>query len=277
MKPDPDPTKTTARRPSPTVVFPVGFVMIAILLVAASASVIVRTTAERVGEVGRSANAAAALATPSESSHLLAERREAPARQANVGGTADRSARDDVPPPATTTTPEPPPATTTTTAPPPAVPTSTAAPAPNAALAAEDPGTADAAVRVHAAFASAVPENWRHAIPAELRIIPGQSSWATTRGRVYIGSHHAAGDWDRLRAIVAHEFGHLIAFRHGTRTTLGAPPVGWPGPDSSAPERWADCVATAFTGRPLGSHGLPACAGESLRWAGAYLAAGPPG
>lgn len=273
VKPDPDSTKTTARRSRPSVAFPVGFVMIAALLVGATATVVSRTTAERIGEIGRSANAADEPTTPSGASRLLAERRATPSKRSHVAGTEERSARSDVPPPTTTTSaPEPPP--TTTTSPPPS-PTTTP-PAPSVPPATEDPGTADPAARAHAAFASAMPEVWRHAIPAELRIIPGQSSWASTRGRMYIGSHHASGDWARLRAIVAHEFGHLIAFRYGTSSALGAPPAGWPEPGLSAPERWADCVATAFTGRPLGSHGQAACSDESLSWTVAHLAAGPP-
>lgn len=86
---------------------------------------------------------------------------------------------------------------------------------------------------------------------------------------------HAGGDWDRLVAIVAHEFGHHIAFRYGTLATLGAAPAGWPVSGAIPVERWADCVARVFTGYPLGSHTQGACSGDSLEWTRQYLANGP--
>jgi hypothetical protein len=40
-------------------------------------------------------------------------------------------------------------------------------------------------------------------------------------------------------------------------------------------ERWADCVSTAFTGNPLGSHGQTPCEGPSLDFTVGYMATDP--
>src|SRR3546814_17246735 len=50
-----------------------------------------------------------------------------------------------------------------------------------------------------------------------------------------------------VRAVLAHEFGHLIAFRYGSQAFTGAAPQAWPSYSSRPEEAWADCVATANT------------------------------
>lgn len=168
------------------------------------------------------------------------------------------------------TTPSTTPTTPTTVAPLPP-PTSPPAPPPPDA----DPGTGDLHARAAAALVSGVPEAWRAAIPVQLSVIGGASSWAYPDGRLLVTTRHASGDWARLRAIVAHEFGHHIAFRFGAGTHLGAPPAGWPGPSHDV-EGWANCVARVFTGYALAQAGDVPCDGPALDWTAAHLAAGPP-
>ena len=117
---------------------------------------------------------------------------------------------------------------------------------------------------------------WRDAIAVKLEVISGNVSWADPAGRILVSEAHANGPQARLTVLLAHEFGHLIAFRYGSREYNGAAPEGWP-PYSDRPEEaWADCVATAFTGISAPHHGLPPCSGESLSWTQAWLAEGPP-
>ncbi len=187
------------------------------------------------------------------------------------------------PPPSTTTPPTTAAPTTTaapaTTAPP---PPTTAAPAP-----APEPVAAPAAQqasapqerpedRIRRLFASAVPQAWQDDIAVELEIIEGSTSWAHGDGRILVARSHAEASDEHLADVLAHEFGHLIAFAHGTRAYVGAAPEGWPEPAENPAEAWADCVQTAFTGRTNPSHGLRGCGGAQLDWAAAWLAQGPP-
>lgn len=167
-------------------------------------------------------------------------------------------------PPATTTTA--PPAPTTTTPPPDPVP----APAPQAAT---QESREDRARRV---FGSAVPEVWRADIEVRFEIIDGSTSWAYGDGRILVAQSHVDASEEYLADVLAHEFGHLIAFEYGTKAYTGAAPEGWPEPEHSPAEAWADCVQEAFTGRANPSHGLPPCGGAQLDWAASWLAGGPP-
>jgi hypothetical protein len=128
---------------------------------------------------------------------------------------------------------------------------------------------------VQAAYLASVPGPWRSAIPVRFELIPGDTSWAYSDGTIKIGSTHANGPESILRATVAHEFGHLIAFRYGSQAYTGAAPEGWPTYSGRPEEAWADCVGRAFSGVSAPSHGLPACAGSSLSWAADWLRAGP--
>ena len=82
---------------------------------------------------------------------------------------------------------------------------------------------------------------------------------------------HATGDWARLGAVMAHEFGHHVSFRYGTQAELGAAPEGWPPSGSTQVETWADCVSNTFTGYGLNG----TCAGASQTWTNDWLAPGP--
>jgi hypothetical protein len=174
------------------------------------------------------------------------------------------------------TAPAPTPSSST---PPPTAPPTTAAPAPTSTA----PPTTGAPApvsdleRATSALHASVPATWRSAVPHQLTIIDGPYSRASTNGLISISSTHARGSWDVLRMVVAHEFGHLIAFRYGTGEFLGAGPAGWPYSGPQPEEMWADCVATAFTGLTLSSHGLSPCPASTLDWTRAWLSNGPPG
>ncbi|MFL6204211.1 MAG: hypothetical protein ACJ739_02580 [Acidimicrobiales bacterium] len=181
---------------------------------------------------------------------------------------------------------------TTTTLPPvrPTVPTTTVPPAPKVTARAAAPATPAPAQapsppppsqsplqRVQAAFSASIPRAWQAAIPVRFEIISGVTSWGHPNGLIQIGTYHADGPSARLRMVVAHEFGHLIAFRYGSGAYNGAAPKGWPAYGSNPAEAWADCVSQAFTGVVDPSHGLPPCSGSSLSWTRQWLAEGPPG
>jgi hypothetical protein len=78
-----------------------------------------------------------------------------------------------------------------------------------------------------------------------------------------------------LMTTIAHEFGHMIAFRYGAQSPFGAAPTGWPAYSGNPVEAWADCVSAVFSGIADPSHGLPACGGSSLAWTADWLAGGP--
>ena len=128
---------------------------------------------------------------------------------------------------------------------------------------------------MQAAYESSVPAAWRSAIAVRFELIEGNTSWASHDGTIQIGTTHANGSEALLRATVAHEFGHLIAFRYGSQAFNGAAPEGWPAYSNRPEEAWADCVSRAFTGVNDPSHGLPACGGDSLSWTAGWVGAGP--
>lgn len=171
-------------------------------------------------------------------------------------------------PPPTTTAP-PPPAHHHEHEAPPAEPVP--APAPASAQTQESPEE-----RVNRLFPAAVPQAWRDDIAVRFEIIDGSTSWAHGDGRILVGRSHAQADETYLADVLAHEFGHLIAFEYGTRAYVGAAPEGWPEPSWNPAEAWADCVQEVFTGRANPSHGLPPCGDAQLEWALNWLSAGPP-
>jgi hypothetical protein len=128
---------------------------------------------------------------------------------------------------------------------------------------------------VQAAYEAAVPAVWRDAIPVRLEVIEGNTSWAFHDGTIQIGRSVATGKEAILRATVAHELGHLVAFRYGSQAFNGAAPEGWPAYSSRPEEAWGDCVSRALTGVNDPSHGLPPCEGASLGWTADWMAAGP--
>ena len=167
---------------------------------------------------------------------------------------------------------------TTTTAAPPPSPSSEFASGSESTLAGDgpgDPGTSDLQARAQAAFDGAVPTNWRQAVPVRIAIVEGSTTMSWTDGGLDVGSAHASGEWARLGAIMAHEFGHHVAFRYGTQVELGAAPEGWPPSGEIPVERWADCVSNTFTAYGLGSHGQETCTGSSQTWTDDWLPPGP--
>ena len=169
--------------------------------------------------------------------------------------------------------PPPPVAPTPAPAPPVAAPPATAPPvtAPPQAPATPPPPPESPAQRVHRAYAAGVPAPWHAILPARLEVIPGSTSWARGDDTILIAQSHAAASFEHLVDVVAHEYGHLIAFRYGSGAYPGAAPTGWPSTSDRPEEAWADCVQTAFTGRENPSHGLQPCRGESLSWARSWL------
>jgi hypothetical protein len=181
-------------------------------------------------------------------------------------------------PPAPTTTSTTPPAPAPAPAPPAPAP-APVAPAPVVAPAPPAPAPAPAPLpspsdRFRAAYEAAVPAAWRAAITVSLEPIAGTTSWGWPSGRIQISERHSATE-EALRVTIAHEFGHLIAYRYGTQSPSGAPPAGWPAYSSQPLEAWADCVSRAMTGIDDASHGLPSCSGASLSWTATWLAQGP--
>lgn len=170
------------------------------------------------------------------------------------------------PAPSTTTTSTTTTATTVATAPP---------PAPLEAPAETAPALADPMDRVIATYAEAIPAEWRDAVAPRLELIDGWTSLAYPNGTIEISIGHARGRLEHLRAVIAHEIGHLIAFAWGSQQFNGAAPEGWPGVSSNLAETWADCVSRAFTDLDDPSTGLPSCEDDMLTWTAAWLSAGP--
>lgn len=207
-----------------------------------------------------------AAITPSSAQAVRAPRAEASAPAVVTVDALDHAV-------ATTSTTSPPttvaaPVTTTTTAAPPPAPPTTVAPAPPP----PPPPAVSPLEHLRAVFASTVPAAWRAAIPVEIVTIGGTTSWAEPSGVIKVSTYHQS---HAVATTLAHEFGHLIAFRFGSQAFNGAAPVGWPSYSGRPEEAWADCVAHAFTGLAEPSHGLPACPAASLSWTRAWLAAGP--
>lgn len=123
-------------------------------------------------------------------------------------------------------------------------------------------------------FRTAVPAAWAAAIVPTFEVIPGSVSWASSTGQISIAAQHLRS-FDLLADVVAHEFGHLIAFRYGSQAYAGAPPAGWPAPEVRPEETWADCVQRVFVGRSNPTHGLEPCEGAQLTSARAWLEQGP--
>lgn len=183
-------------------------------------------------------------------------------------------------PTTTTTAPPPPPDTTTTAPPPPPAPTTTEAPAPPPPPpppAPVDPGPAVSATPAYARslLEGVIPARWLAVLPVTIEVIVGKTSWSSFSGLIEIGDWHLTSSVDRARNVLAHEWGHQVAWHYGTDAYNGAPPAGFPYSGRLGEEMWADCVATALTGTSYPSHGLPGCPGDALSFTSAFLAAGP--
>lgn len=198
--------------------------------------------------------------------------------RAIAGPTPDRE-----PPPETSTIP-PAPSTAPSTAPAPVVtapaPVPTTPPPPPPTTVPGPPPTTEPPgetlqERVERAYRAGVPAMWRDTIAVQLSVIEGRTSWAEGGGKIMIARSHAEGAFDHLADVVAHEFGHQVAFEFGTKAYPGAAPAGWPEPAENPAEAWADCVQQVFTGRTSPSHGLAPCRGEQFGWAADWLSSVP--
>lgn len=159
-----------------------------------------------------------------------------------------------------------------TAAPPPPPPAPPAPPEPEPAPPAPPQ---DPMVRVQAAYEATVPAAWRDAVPVQFQLIEGNTSWASHDGTIQVGSTHYNGSDNLLRATIAHEFGHLIAFRYGSQAYNGAAPDGWPAYGDRPEEAWADCVSRVFSGVNDPSYGQRPCEGSSLGWTADWVGGGP--
>jgi hypothetical protein len=128
---------------------------------------------------------------------------------------------------------------------------------------------------LRAAYEASVPAAWRGAIAVRFEVIGGSTSWAAHDGMISIGEQILSKGDALLRVTIAHEFGHLVAFRYGSQAFNGAAPTGWPSYSDAPEEAWADCVSHALTGIDDPSHGLPSCRDGSLSWSADWLSQGP--
>jgi hypothetical protein len=188
--------------------------------------------------------------------------------------------------PTTTTTTAPPPPPTTVPAPTTTAPRRVVAPAPSPS--APTPPTAVAGTSVvqqpaaaatpeYAAelLAEAVPGRWRAAIPVSFQVIAGRTSWSSFSGLIQVGDGQLTSAVPHATFIIAHEFGHLIAWHYGTDAFNGAGPAGFPYTGQMPEEMWADCVAQAFTGSSYPTPGLHGCPSDALAFTTQFLTSGP--
>ncbi|MEN3272846.1 MAG: hypothetical protein V7636_1607 [Actinomycetota bacterium] len=164
--------------------------------------------------------------------------------------------------------------TTTTTAPPPAPPPARVRAASARTPRVAPPPTTDLVQRANDALTSVIPAQWLADVHPWLVLIEGSTSWSSTTGRIRVARFHAAGPYERLRAIMAHEWGHQAAFTYGTHAYLGAPPEGWPHAGNGEAEVWADCVAQTLTGTNPSGH-VGECDSAALQFTRDWLARGP--
>lgn len=94
-------------------------------------------------------------------------------------------------------------------------------------------------------------------LASAVEVIPGGTSWAHTSGLIQIGQWHLDQGGSILCWTVAHEAGHLYAYKYGTQAYLGAPPEGFYSGDV---EHWADCAAFVWTGYDRGGCGAAGAA-----------------
>src|SRR3546814_13324592 len=114
---------------------------------------------------------------------------------------------------------------------------------------------------VRRAFASALPAAWRSAIPVRLDVIPGYMSSASSSGTIQVSQGHINAGPAIVRAVLAHEFGHLLAFRYGSQAITGAAPPASPYSSPRPEQARAARVRPAFTGLVSPSPRLPDCGG----------------
>jgi hypothetical protein len=182
----------------------------------------------------------------------------------------------------TTTVPAPPPPPVTTpppTAAPPPAPSTTTAPVPppvTTTVAAAAPSPSDPVAYAMSLVRAVVPARWLAAVPVQVEVIPGQTSWSSWGGLIEIGDWHLFHTESRARFTLAHEWGHQAAWAFGPDTYDGEPPRGFPYRGAAPEEQWGDCVGEVLTGSSYPSSGLGGCPSDARSFTAAWLAAGPP-
>jgi hypothetical protein len=127
------------------------------------------------------------------------------------------------------------------------------------------PPGSDPVGRTHHAINGNVPYKLRKTINYRVFVIGGYTSKAWTNGDLEISRWQMNQSWHNAAFLALHEYGHLIAYKHGTKAYLGAPPQGFPTQNA---EVWADCFAYALTGvryRNLN------CSESNRRWAANWI------
>ncbi len=137
-----------------------------------------------------------------------------------------------------------------------------------------DPGKGNLVRRATQALNASTSPTWRVYIPT--RVTGPISGYSTLSyyGEIRVSYYHANLEWNRLRFVMSHEFGHQIALKYGGQTYLGQPPRGFPWSGNNA-ERWADCVAQVWTGMTTQAANGVGCPQVTRDWTRAWLAKGP--
>jgi hypothetical protein len=134
------------------------------------------------------------------------------------------------------------------------------------------PQPSQAELTARAALIEVIPEGWPGA-DVPLTVVPGPGSMARP-DRIFVSADVIADDPYTLRYVLAHEWGHWVAFR--TEAKIYAP--GFPNPSANLPwEQWAECVAHAvFDHANLREvPNYPRCTLEQLEFTATWVQ-GPP-
>ncbi len=169
------------------------------------------------------------------------------------------------------TPPAPPPPPITAPAPPPTTPPTTMAPV----SIVDEPAPAADPADALALLQQVVPPRWLAAVPVRIVVIPGNTSWSSWGGLIELGDWHLTSSAARARNVLAHEWGHQVAWLYGTDSYNGAPPAGFPYQGRTPEEQWADCVAEALTGTSNPTGGLGPCPGDALAFTASFFGRAP--
>lgn len=121
--------------------------------------------------------------------------------------------------------------------------------------------------RVHHAVLTKVPHRLRSTINYNVTVINGYTSYASSDGRIQVSRWQMNQDWPKASWVALHEYGHLVAFKHGSGAFYGAGPRGFPG-NSGGPEVWGDCFGYALTGVKYRNN---RCSESNRRWTANWI------
>ena len=122
-----------------------------------------------------------------------------------------------------------------------------------------------------------VPSGWFDSADLQWELLGGSSSMATNNPpTIGVGSLHFENP-AKLRFILAHEWGHHVAFFYGDPDlSPGHPPIGFDAGGNDPIEMWAGCVAEVLVPDYwISTHGLPQCPSSAKSFTAEFLAAGP--